>query len=151
MNKSYRNTVEIATYAAALTGIRDMELFDRHGKEVEEHTFLNVEDSISEILKNLNLDEYETAAILTRTEAEAFELYRQIKRKEISASYMDRNTSVFQKGLTITTYYLAKGLEFDQVFTVRTNQETVMAKQADYICATRALHELYMYTVEGNI
>ncbi len=151
MNKSYRNTVEIATYAAALTGIRDLELFDRHGKEVEEHTFLNVEDSISEILKNLNLDEYETAAILTRTEAEAFELYRQIKRKEISAAYMDRNTSVFQKGLTITTYYLAKGLEFDQVFTVRTNQETAMAKQADYICATRALHELYMYTVEGNI
>lgn len=151
MNKSYRNTVEIATYAAALTGIRDLELFDRHGKEVEEHTFLNVEDSISEILKNLNLDEYETAAILTRTEAEAFELYRQIKRKDISAAYMDRNTSVFQKGLTITTYYLAKGLEFDQVFTVRTNQETAMAKQADYICATRALHELYMYTVEGNI
>ena len=25
-----------------------------------------------------------------------------------------------------------------------------MSKQADYICATRALHELYMYTLENN-
>ena len=147
MNKSYRNTIEIATYAAGLTGIRDLELFDRHGKEVEEKTFSDLEDAISSILKNLNLDEYETAAILARTEEEAFELYRLVKRREESVSYMDRNTSVFQKGLTITTYYLAKGLEFDQVFTVRTNTGTAMSKQADYICATRALHELYMYTV----
>lgn len=147
MNKSYRNTIEIATYAAGLTGIHDLELFDRHGKEVEEKTFSDLEDAISSILKNLNLDEYETAAILARTEEEAFELYRLVKRREEFVSYMDRNTSVFQKGLTITTYYLAKGLEFDQVFTVRTNTGTAMSKQADYICATRALHELYMYTV----
>ena len=102
------------------------------------------------ILKNINLDKYETAAVLARTEKEAFELYSLLKRKDENVSYMDRDTSVFQKGLTITTYYLAKGLEFDQVFTVRSDIETNMSKQADYICATRALHELYMYTLENN-
>ena len=127
-----------------------MELFDRHGKDVVEKTFSSVESVISEILKNINLDKYETAAVLARTEKEAFELYSLLKRKDENVSYMDRDTSVFQKGLTITTYYLAKGLEFDQVFTVRSDIETNMSKQADYICATRALHELYMYTLENN-
>ena len=96
------------------------------------------------------MDKYETAAVLARTEKEAFELYSLLKRKDENVSYMDRDTSVFQKGLTITTYYLAKGLEFDQVFTVRSDIETNMSKQADYICATRALHELYMYILENN-
>ena len=36
MNKSYRNTMEIAAYAGAITGIQDLELFERHGKEVTE-------------------------------------------------------------------------------------------------------------------
>ena len=30
MNKSYRNTMEIAAYAGAITGIQDLELFERH-------------------------------------------------------------------------------------------------------------------------
>ena len=39
MNKSYRNTVEIATYANHLAGITDMDLFERHGAPVEEKHF----------------------------------------------------------------------------------------------------------------
>ena len=35
MNKSYRNTVEIASYANQLAGITDMDLFDRHGDPVD--------------------------------------------------------------------------------------------------------------------
>ena len=41
MNKSYRNTVEIASYANQLAGITDMDLFDRHGQPVEELFFNN--------------------------------------------------------------------------------------------------------------
>ena len=36
MNKSYRNTMEIAAYAGAITGIQDLELFERHGKKMTE-------------------------------------------------------------------------------------------------------------------
>ena len=46
---------------------------------------------------------------------------------------------------TVTTFYMAKGLEFDQVFGVFPKKENPMTGQAKYICATRALHELYMY------
>lgn len=39
LNKSYRNTVEIATYAGAINQTTDLELLDRHGKAVEEVYF----------------------------------------------------------------------------------------------------------------
>ena len=58
------------------------------------------------------------------------------------------SSSTFQKGLTVTTFYLAKGLEFDQVFAICRTEKTTLLTQAEYICATRALHELYMYTLE---
>lgn len=153
MNKSYRNTVEIAEYAGKLAGMTDMELFERHGKPVEEKKIVNREEALEKILQNLKLGEkeYETAAVLTMTQEEAGKIYRQLKEKlgeEYSISYVDRDSSSFQKGITVTTFYLAKGLEFDQVFTLHPGEESGMITQAKYICATRALHELYMYEVE---
>jgi DNA helicase-2/ATP-dependent DNA helicase PcrA len=153
MNKSYRNTVEIAEYAGKLAGMTDMELFERHGKPVEEKKIVNREEALEKILQNLKLgeEEYETAAVLTMTQEEAGKIYRQLKEKlgeEYSISYVDRDSSSFQKGITVTTFYLAKGLEFDQVFTLHPGEGSGMITQAKYICATRALHELYMYEVE---
>lgn len=153
MNKSYRNTVEIAEYAGKLAGMTDMELFERHGKPVEEKKITQKGEVLEEILQNLKLgeEEYETAAVLTMTQEEAGKVYRQLKEKlgeECSISYVDRDSSSFQKGITVTTFYLAKGLEFDQVFTLHPGEESGMLTQAKYICSTRALHELYMYEVE---
>ena len=91
--------------------------------------------------------------MLTMTAEEAQEIYRLLKEKEektdVNISYVDRDSSSFQKGITVTTFYLAKGLEFDQVFTLYGRQkETELIRQAKYICATRALHELYMMELE---
>ena len=66
-------------------------------------------------------------------------------------SYLDRNSTNFKKGLTVTTFYLAKGLEFDQVFAVFPQKDqSPLVRQARYIAATRALHELHMYEVEKS-
>ena len=41
-----------------------------------------------------------------------------------------------------------EGLEFDQVFVIFPEKDqSALAKQGRYIAATRALHELYMYSV----
>lgn len=159
MNKSYRNTVEIAEYANKIANVSDIEIFERHGKPVEERTCESVEDALEEILTHLNLGEesYETAAVICRTEEEAYKAYRLLKEKlektgfdvEKRMAYMDRNSSNFQKGLTVTTFYLAKGLEFDQVFSIFPQKAvSVLEQQARYIAATRALHELYMYDIK---
>ena len=150
MNKSYRNTVEIARYAAELAGIKDLDLFERHGKPVTEETFDDLTEAVEQITKAVRLgtEAFETAAVLAMTEEEAWEIYHLLETK-MPVNYVDRNSSNFRKGLTVTTFYLAKGLEFDQVFTIYGKQkENALIRQAKYICATRALHELYMYQLQ---
>ena len=151
MDKSYRNTVEIAAYAAELAGITDLKLFERHGKPVCEKK-ITEKEVITQILKELRVqpDGYETAAVLTITDQEAWEMAAILKKElgDEQVTYMNKDSSRFKKGITVTTFYLAKGLEFDQVFTVWGRQpEDDLIRQAKYICATRALHELYMYQV----
>ena len=150
MNKSYRNTVEIASYANKITNVQGVELFERHGRPVEEKSFSTLTEMLDESLKNLKLqeNEYETAAVITTTEEAAVFAYQYLKEKFPQTFYIDKDSSAFQKGLTITTFYLAKGLEFDQVFGISGKRNTPLLKQAGYICATRALHELYMYQWE---
>lgn len=156
INKSYRNTLEIARYSAKLANLSDISFLERHGKEVEERTFPEIDGLLASAAKKLS-ENYETAAILTLTEEEACDIYRLIskqlqenhretgKNEQLPIHYIDRNSTAFEKGLTVTTYYLAKGLEFDQVFTAFPHQARPFIKQAAYISATRALHELYMY------
>ena len=116
MDKSYRNTVEIAQYANSITANTDMELFERHGKNVEELKLIKRKiDFVVNKIKEVG-EKYETIAIITMTEKEAEEFYRQLQEIGVQASYLDRDSMHFQKGVTVTTFYMAKGLEFDQVF-----------------------------------
>lgn len=160
MNKSYRNTMEIASYANQLAGITDMDLFERHGAPVVEMDFAGIEQVLDAIVSEMKLgeEEYETAVVICRTEKEAEQMWLFLKERleqngfdvKGRLSYLDRNSTSFKKGLTVTTFYLAKGLEFDQVFSVFPKEDqTPLSKQARYIAATRALHELYMYEILG--
>ena len=184
MNKSYRNTIEIASYANKLAGITEVELFERHGKPVEEKEFTGLTEALERVVKELRLEKqtvaevgedmpekaasetdgteneeelsYETAAVITRTVDEAREAYY-ILQKKLEAegfdtkerlSLLHRDSTNFKKGLTVTTFYMAKGLEFDQVFSVFPGADrSPIVQRARYIAATRALHELYMYEI----
>ena len=153
--------MEIATYANALAGITDMDLFERHGAPVEEKYFsgedaCSMEQALDEIVKKLELGEeqFETAAVVLRTENEAKKAAHILKEKLQAAgfdtenrfSYLHRDSASFCKGLTVTTFYLAKGLEFDQVFSLFPKADrSALSRQGRYIAATRALHKLHMY------
>lgn len=164
MNKSYRNTVEIASYANKLAGITEVELFERHGKPVVEKEFPGLEEALESVVRELRLEKqaaediisYETAAVIARTADEARETYYILKEKleaegfdtKERLSLLHRDSTNFKKGLTVTTFYMAKGLEFDQVFSVFPGEDrSPIVERARYIAATRALHELYMYEV----
>ncbi len=164
MNKSYRNTIEIAAYANKLAGITEVELFERHGKPVVEKEFPGLEEALECVVGELRFTEaadeallsYETAAVITRTAEEAREAYYILKEKleeegfdtKERLSLLHRDSTNFRKGLTVTTFYMAKGLEFDQVFSVFPGEDrSPLTKRGRYIAATRALHELYMYEI----
>ena len=99
---------------------------------------------------------YETAAVIVpdeKTAERAYLILREILVEkdfdcEKRLSWLNRDSSSFKKGLTVTTFYLAKGLEFDQVFSIFPKDEKrEMMMQAQYIAATRALHELRVYHI----
>ena len=158
MRKSYRNTVEIASYAANLIGVTELELFERHGMPVLERDVTDLEAALREAVDTLFPDEktYETAAVIVpdeKTAERAYLILREILVEkdfdcEKRLSWLNRDSSSFKKGLTVTTFYLAKGLEFDQVFSIFPKDEKrEIMMQAQYIAATRALHELRVYHI----
>lgn len=156
MNKSYRNTLEIAHYAEKVGEVKGITYLERHGKEVEEQTFSDRDAALDQVIKTINSTEgYETMAVLTMTEQEALECHAYLKaafdrndgQGSVPVSYIDRDSTAFRKGITVTTFYQAKGLEFDQVFLLGGDSSNAFFKQFRYIGATRALHELYVYEI----
>ena len=150
MKRSYRNTMEIAEYASKITGLQGVEYLERHGKPVIEMVVSSENEALKDVLKQVSLgnDGFETVAILTMTEAQAKAAYKYLKHHREDVFYIDRDSSQFRKGITVTTYYLAKGLEFDQVFILGGEKQNPFYTQFKYISATRALHELYVYEID---
>jgi DNA helicase-2/ATP-dependent DNA helicase PcrA len=144
IHKSYRNTLEVAQYADQICPVEDIEYFERHGKPVEDIRVTDMQAALEDVLQKIEMS-YETAAILTMTEAEAKAAYEWLRERRENVYYIDRDSSAFRKGITVTTFYLAKGLEFDQVFALPADPALSLYRQFRYISATRALHELYVY------
>ena len=152
LRKSYRSTSEITRFANRIAGITGEEAFERPGKEPEWILSKNeaeMQSKIIEKLTNEQKDSYETTAILTTTEEQAERLYIALKDK-VQVNMLSQNSSKMETGIVIATFYLAKGLEFDSVHVAYAPEEeklTEYQRQILYIGATRALHELSVYSI----
>lgn len=155
LKKSYRSTLEISQFANEIAGITGEEAFERHGK-APEYVMAADETEMIELLteklaaRGLGQQEtFETVAVLTKTKAEAKMIYDALKDR-LPVTLLTADSSRMEKGIVITTFYLAKGLEFDSVHVVYVQRETYYSdyhRQILYIAATRALHELALYGV----
>ena len=152
LKKSYRSTSEITRFANRIAGLEGEEAFERPGKEPEWILSKNeseMQEKIIEKMTNSQMDAFETTAILTTTEEQAERLYIALKDK-LKVNMLSSNSSKMEKGIVITTFYLAKGLEFDSVHIAYAPTEdklTEYQRQSLYIGATRALHELTVYSL----
>ena len=161
MDKSYRNTTEILRYAEGLRrgdkAVSHIEAFERQGEPVRELCLSDYGEIAREIVGRY-LDrrgEIETAAVITFTQKEADDLFAALAtafeeagldpQREMTA--ISKFKGSFRPGLTVTTFYLAKGLEFDEVFALdREGEENKeLYDQARYIMATRAMHALTVF------
>lgn len=150
IRKSYRSTAEIASYAAGLIGDTKVEIVDRHGKEPE---FFEGGEELFELLAEKIQKEIqegvETVGVLCITERDAKMAKERLSEQlnDMPVHYLDKNSRKFYSGVVVTTFYLAKGLEFDSVHVlIKEQYQTNLHQQGLYICATRALHRLNIYT-----
>ena len=77
-------------------------------------------------------------------------------------NYLHRNSSRFKKGITVTTFYLAKGLEFDHVWIPDCNEKTFPhgssrepehceeERRIFYVAMTRAKKDLELLCLTGT-
>lgn len=154
LTKSYRSTSEITRFANRIAGIKKEEAFHRPGKEPEWILSKNEKEMQEKIVENLRKEQeksYETTAILTTTAEQANHLYLTLKEQQ-NVTLLSPDSSKMEKGIVITTFYLAKGLEFDSVHIAYAPPEETLTdyqRQILYIAATRALHELTVYGING--
>lgn len=155
LKKSYRSTSEITRFASRIAGIDGEEAFERPGKEPEwilSKDESEMQQKIIDKLTNEQNNSFETTAVLTTTEEQAERLYIALKDK-LQVNMLSAESSKMEKGIVITTFYLAKGLEFDSVHVAYVPEEeklTEYQRQILYIGATRALHELTLYSISDK-
>jgi len=155
LKKSYRQTVEIGRFAADIIGEDDIEFVDRHGEAPKHNNFSNEEDMYKMLYEKANTQlidkSFETIAIICMNIEEAEYVYHKLKEFSEEIMILDKDSEKFSKGIVVTTFYLAKGLEFDCVhipyYDERYTKDS-FGKQAQYISATRAMHELELYSIK---
>lgn len=150
LNKSYRSTTEIMEFANRLIGEETAESVTRHGKIPEVYKAKDSAEMYAKLAEELRRErDADTMAVLCLDMEQARAAEEAMRSQGITeVQLLNKDTMKFEKGVSIMPFYLAKGLEFDVVFVPEVQSYVKpLHKQALYINATRALHELYLYEV----
>lgn len=152
LNKSYRATQPITNFAKALLINGDhIQAFNRDGVKpkvkyaTKQNRFIALNQAVDELIKD-----NETVAILTKTQAEAEQVFATLKT-ETDVTLLEDYDRTLPKGIVVLPIYLAKGLEFDAVigYNVSKNMyETDHDRDLLYTLATRAMHDLTLITID---
>ena len=147
LNKSYRSSYEITTFANKIINRTNVDVVNRHGKNVQIVKYNNIEQKLNYIkrsVEELKNENFKTIGILTKSIKLAQELNDVLKDK-LNYNYLTIDTTQFKDGVMLAPTFLVKGLEFDAVIVVDADDEnfkTEIDKQALYVACTRAMHEL---------
>ncbi|MFC6171457.1 RNA polymerase recycling motor HelD [Loigolactobacillus jiayinensis] len=149
LNKSYRSTYPITTFAAALLPQgNEIQAFTRDGNPPLLLTTDSTAASVQQITRQCQrlLLKHETVAILTKDRATSNRLYARLKLDTETTLMTDADRAL-PKGVLILPIYLAKGLEFDAVIAYDVSAVHFNAagdRDILYTIASRAMHELVL-------
>lgn len=138
--KTYRSTLEISEYCQKLIGLQGAINFTRHGEPVKKLEEGDIKEQISEIIKDGKQKGYKHIAIICPSLKASEELY--YKLPDVDATLLTDSTSELPEGAIIVPATICKGLEFDEVVSVRKKPGSYLDRNLEYITCTRALHEL---------
>ena len=147
LNKSYRSTYEITSFANNIIGRTNVEIIDRHGKEVQWEQYFSTQDKVNKIIEFVNesvKENNKTIGILCKSIEKTEELHELLKDKMLY-NHLTISTLNYEDGVILAPTFLVKGLEFDAVIVVDVDDEnfkTAIDRQAFYVASTRAMHSL---------
>lgn len=154
LDKSYRSTREIMEYANNFLNESKIVPLVRSGNQVEQleaNSKSELEEKIVSEVEKMRNDNLENIAIVTYNEDEALEL-NNILQSKVNFKLINKDYIKYTHGTTIIPSYFAKGLEFDGVILVESdnyrNNHYNNINKLKYVMATRALHKLTVITTK---
>lgn len=145
INKSYRQTENIAQFACKVGGKTGIELVHRAGNPVDlckvgKNDYIKV---IIDCINDFKKDGYKSIAIVTRSLKDAKKLYEKLQGK-VDATLIDDDMDVYDGNVCVISVYNSKGLEFDGViiYDASAKYDSEIDKNLLYIASTRAMHRL---------
>ena len=143
LNKTYRSTQEIASFANNMIGIKNVEYVNRRGQSPKVIQTENQGQTIAKIITE-ECSDFDHIAIICKCNKEAKEICKQLNGK-IDYVLM-KEPEDYKNKVLVTTCATAKGIEFDAVIVPNADEENYknnLDKNIIYISSTRALHKLY--------
>jgi len=157
LNKSYRSTSEITNLAQKIWPDNEIEAVARHGDEPCIIGYNTPEEEISGINELIALSKMsadKVTAVICKTERAAKDMFEKIKIYHTDSHFLHNQSAAFVKGVIITSIYMAKGLEFDEVIIPQANQENYRSeldRRMLYVGVTRAMNKVIItYTGKRN-
>lgn len=127
----------------------------RHGelpRILRENSPKKLIDFISDEIQILQKREVKSIAIICKNIEECQKVYQSMPKKlRLQTKLITEDITEYSSGLMIIPSYMAKGLEFDCVFIVALKasyEQTELEIKLLYIAMTRALHHLYICSLE---
>lgn len=147
MRKSYRSTVEITNVAQSIIHNPDLIPIERHGEPPRFHSFSTKPREMEFLLERVRAfaeNDHNSLGIICKTQKQA-EFVSKHLHGESGVRLIDAESKIFSGGVIISTAYLAKGLEFDEIivpFCREREYSTAIDRHMLYVAVTRAMHTL---------
>lgn len=141
LNKTYRSSPEIISYANSILGLNHVSAIrrDNHLPIIKER--MEELSHIGKAVKYLK-QKYKSICIITKSIDEARIIAEGLRPNYPKISVIDIETQMFNKQLVVAPAYGVKGLEFDSVIIINNFSND---KYLYYVAVTRAQHELIVY------
>lgn len=146
--KSYRSTIEITQFAQGIQGNKNLIPIERHGEVPGINACDSQNDQLDKILdliRNFRRSGYQSLGIICKSQRQANELFQDLKDVDADILLLHSSSSEFKEGIIISSAYMSKGLEYDQVIIPNASHDcyrTEMDRSLLYVACTRAMHKL---------
>ncbi|TCL54657.1 DNA helicase-2/ATP-dependent DNA helicase PcrA [Hydrogenispora ethanolica] len=154
LNRSYRSTYEIISFAKRIQNVVALEAVPRHGPLPDLVYCRNGQEELTRIKEKIAAFQHSgnvTLGIILKTNGAAKALY-DILSQDYELRLIAPDSATFTNGISVTSIQMSKGLEFDAAIIPAANHETYSGeydRSLLYIACTRAMHRLSLtYTGE---